>query len=77
MEINKEELQTMFREFLGLNNECCEVMAVIFLRKAGLLDKEISHWLSLEEMPKITEEDKKMYDKSIQTTKDYFLVEKD
>lgn len=79
MEINKEELQTMIREFWAVNNNVhCEAMTVIFLRKIGLTDKAIDLWLEFNEgFPTITEEDEENYEDALQTTKDYFFDEND
>lgn len=77
MEINKEELQTMIREYWAVdNNELCLKMTVIFLRFQGVSDKEIINIIDLrawgERLPTITEDDMEDFKQSVEDTKDYF-----
>lgn len=48
MEVDKKLLQTMFREYLALNNDFVEDVAIIFLKQIGLSDREIVRWLDLK-----------------------------
>ena len=77
MEINKEELQTMIREFWAVdNNELCLKMTVIFLRFQGLSDKDIIKFVDLRgwggRIPEITEDDLESFKQSVEDTKDYY-----
>ena len=49
MKVSKKLLQTMFREFWALNNELCENVTILFLRKLDLTDDEIKEILDINE----------------------------
>ncbi len=75
MKINREELQTMIREFWAVNNnDACEAMTIIFLRRIGLTDIQISNWLDdiRNDFPNITKEHEKEYLEALESTKDYY-----
>jgi hypothetical protein len=74
MEINRDLLKTMLREFWGLNNELCENATIIFLRKCDLTDKEIESWLDIRQSIKNRDlkEAQEIFDEKVQETKNYF-----
>lgn len=78
MEINKVELQTMIREFWSTkNNDTCETMTHIFLKRIGLTNREIANWLDSvrTKFPEITKQEEKVYLEAIDNTKNYYSYE--
>lgn len=78
MEVDKILLQTMIREFWSVdNNQLCENVTILFLRKIGLNDKEITrHWLSSGYREPLKnkgfKDAEKALDNAIEETKNYF-----
>ena len=76
MEVNKEELQTMMREFWAIdNNPECLRASIIFLKRIGLTEKEIKFWIDFKNREKedytITEEDENHYHEALEETQNY------
>ncbi len=79
MEIDKTLLQTMIREFWSVNNnDLCENVTILFLRKIGLSDNDITRiWLDIRESIKSRDfsEAQERLDEAIKDTKNYFNEE--
>ena len=80
MEIKKQELQTMMREFWAIdNNPVCLKSSIIFLERIGLTQKEIDLWIDFRPWKKedyiISEEDKAYYLEKLEDTRDYYMEE--
>ncbi len=76
MEIDKKDLQTMFREVFAINNPVCLAYCRIFLKRIGLNEQEIEEWLRKDEWTedewKYGKDEEDDYLQAIQDTKDYF-----
>jgi hypothetical protein len=75
MEINKQELQTMIREFWARNNDTCERVTIVFLKRIGLTELEIKTWLGYptdEKLPKTNQEDIDDFIEELHSTEDYY-----
>lgn len=73
MEVNKEELQTMMREFWAIdNNSNCLKASIIFLKRIGIPSNEIKQWIDIRnwntEDYTITEEDENYYLEKLEET---------
>lgn len=80
MEINKEELQTMVREFWAVdNNPECLKATIIFLKRIGLTEGEIKLWIDFSPWEKedyiIDEEAENYYLEKLKDTIDYYEEE--
>jgi len=80
MEVHKEELQTMMREFWAIdNNPNCLKASIIFLKRIGLTEKEIKLWIDFRPWEKedytITEEDENDYLEKLKDTQNYYSME--
>lgn len=80
MEVDKDKLQMMMREYWSIdNNEVCLAMTIIFLRDLGLSDKEIRKWIDYHSLsdgfPEITEDDKMTWADSMEEQVNYWSVD--
>ena len=74
MEVNKEELQTMMREFWSVdNNDTCQKCSIIFLKRIGLTEREIKGWMQIvDDLPEITQEDEDGFQNALEDTFSYY-----
>lgn len=74
MEINKNELHTMIREYWATNhNDLTTSVSVYFLRRIGLTDREIRNWLDIprgDDIPCVTQEDEQSFMESLENYQD-------
>lgn len=75
MEISKVYLQTMLREFWSLNNEFCEDVTIVFLRKLDITDSEIERILHLKIEGRDLNSAEEYLESTVRDTKNYYMNE--
>jgi len=80
MEIDTSELKTMMKEFWAIdNNDWCLKASIIFLKRVGLTEKQIKHWIDFSSWDKkdytITEEDENNYLQRVEDMQSYDMGE--